>query len=124
MQALDISIQLFVESMSGQCRSISQYNQLHTGTSNSYIHTTQIIQKTNLPFFIGTHQTDENNITLLPLKAIDRIDGYRLPVRLEKGIIPNQPAQILHLCLVRRNQTDINPFTQKPLPTNFGNILL
>ena len=55
--------------MLGQCGGIAQNNQFHTGTGDRYVHAAQVIEETNLTVFIGTHQTDKNHITLLPLKA-------------------------------------------------------
>lgn len=71
--------------MLGQCGSIAQNNQFHTGTGDGYVHTAQVIEEANLTVFIGTHQTDKNHVTLLPLKAIHRIDGNQGAIRLEKA---------------------------------------
>lgn len=70
--------------MLGQCGGIAQNNQFHTGTGDGYVHAAQVIEETNLTVFIGTYQTDKNHITLLPLKAIYRIDSNQGTIRLEK----------------------------------------
>ena len=76
--------------MLGQCGSIAQNNQFHTGTGDGYVHAAQVVKKTNLTVFIGTYQTDKNHVTLLPLKAIHRIDGNQGTIGLEKSIFPYQ----------------------------------
>ena len=57
---------------------------------------------------VGTHQADEDYVTLLPLEAVDRIDRNRGAEGLEEGIAPEQLAEVLHLCLVGGNQSYID----------------
>ena len=67
-------MQFFVEGMVGERRHIAEDDQLHPGTRHGHIHPAQIIQESDLPRLVGTHQADENDVPFLPLKTIYRVD--------------------------------------------------
>ena len=58
MQPLDILIQLPVEGVARQGGGIAQDDELHAGTGDGYVHSSQVIQETYLSVFIGTDQAD------------------------------------------------------------------
>ena len=87
--------------MLGQSGCISQYDELHSCPSDSHVHSSQVVQKSYLPFLIGADKTDENDIPLLPLKAIYRIHGDEAAERAQETASFDFASQILHLCLIR-----------------------
>ena len=87
--------------MFGQRGSIPQNDEFHAGPRDSHVHAAQIVQETNLSVFVGPYQTDEDNVALLPLKTVHRIDGNQGTVGLEERIFLDQLAEVLHLRLVR-----------------------
>ena len=101
MQPLDILIQLPVEGVARQGGGIAQDDELHAGTGDGYVHPAQVVEKPDLAVLVGTHQADEDYITLLSLETVDRIDRYRGTEGLEERVAPEQLAEVLHLCLVR-----------------------
>src|SRR3712207_2746451 len=69
-----VLIELFIERMSGQSSDITQYDELHTGPCYGHVHASNVTQEANLSLVIAAHQGDENDVTLLPLKAIHGVD--------------------------------------------------
>ena len=101
-----------IELVMFQSVDFSQYHQLHTGTCDGYIHPSQVIQEAYLPVFIGTHKTDENNIAFLSLEAVYGINGEQAAVRTQGGTCFYFIPEILHLCLIRRNDSEVYPFVE------------
>jgi hypothetical protein len=74
--------------VSGECGSISQNNQLHAGTCNGYVHSPKVVEETDFSLFVGTYQTDKDDITLLTLKTVYGVDGYKLFIRRKERAFP------------------------------------
>ena len=74
--------------------------------------------------FIGTNKADEDDVALLPLEAIHRIDGDEGTERLEESILLHQLSEILHLCLVGGDKPKVHPFVQQALLANLGDVFL
>ena len=72
--------------MLGERRSIPQDDELHPRPRNRHIHPSQVVQETDLSVLVGTYQADEDDVTLLTLETIHRIDGYQSSEWLEEGI--------------------------------------
>ena len=99
--------------MLGKRRSIPQDDELHPGPRNRHIHPSQVVQETDLSVLVGTHQADEDDIPFLTLETIHRIDGYQPPEGLEEGISLDELTEVLHLCLVGRNEAEVDAFFQQ-----------
>ena len=99
--------------MLGKRRSIPQDDELHPGAGNCYIHSAQVIQETDLPILIGTHEANEDDIAFLALETIHRVDGDKRPERLEESIPTDELAEVLHLCLIGRDEAEIDAFIQQ-----------
>ena len=110
--------------MLGKRRSISQNNELHSSTSNRHIHTAQIIQETDLSVLIGTNQTNQNHIPFLTLKAIHGVYRDVVTERFKESILLDQLTEVLHLCLVRRNETEIDTLVQQAFLANLVDLFL
>lgn len=67
-----------------QGRSVSQDDQLHAGTGDRDVHTTKIVQETDISLIIGTDQADHDHIAFLSLEAVHRVYGDQSPERFEK----------------------------------------
>ena len=72
---MDVFNEFLIELVAFHCFRFAQYHQLHAGTGYGDIHSSQVIEETYLPIFVGTDKTDENNITFLPLEAIYSINS-------------------------------------------------
>lgn len=83
--------------MPAERRRVSDDYQLHTGPRDGDIHTSEVAEKSDLSLVVGPHETDEDNIALLSLEAVDRVDCYQTPIGLEELAFSYQPLQILHL---------------------------
>ena len=99
--------------MLGERRRIPQDDELHPGTRNRHIHPSQVVQETDWSVLVGTHQTDEDDIPFLTLETVHRIDGYQPPEGLEEGISLDELTEVLHLCLVGRNEAEVDAFFQQ-----------
>ena len=83
--------------MLGKRRSIAEDDELHPGAGDCYIHSAQVIQETDLPVLIGTHEANEDDIAFLPLETIQAtatltgIEGRKLTFSIKaedsKGVI-------------------------------------
>ena len=96
--------------MVSQSSCFSQYDEFHACPCYCHVHPAQIIQKSYLAFFVGTYQTDENHVTLLPLKSVDGVDRYQAAVRTQGGAAFYLSPQVLHLRLVGRDQPEVDTF--------------
>ena len=67
---MDVLNEFLIELVAFHCFRFAQYHQLHAGTGDGYVHSSQVIQETYLSVFIGTDQADENDITFLSLEAV------------------------------------------------------
>ena len=64
---------------------------------------------------IGTHQRDDDDVTFLPLKSIYRIDADKPSEGLEVFAAAHQPAQVLHLCSIGRDDAHIDALVEQTL---------
>ena len=83
--------------MAGHRRGITQDDEFHAGTGDGNIHTAEVAEEPNLSFIVGSHQRDEDDITLLPLETINGIHANQVAIRLEELPFLEQSSQILHL---------------------------
>ena len=65
-----------IEAMAGKRLAITDNYQFHTGTGDCHIHAPQIPKKTDITLVVVTHHANDNDITLLPLKAVDRVHAH------------------------------------------------
>ena len=54
--------------MTGHRRGITEDDQLHSGTGDGHIHTTQVTQETDLSFVVGPYQRDQDDVAF-PVKT-------------------------------------------------------
>ena len=52
-------------------------HQFHAGTGDGDVHAAQVAEETDPAFVVGTYEADHDHISLLPLEAIYRVDGYQ-----------------------------------------------
>src|SRR5574344_2477646 len=97
---------------------VADDNQLHAGAGDSHVHAAQVAQESNLSLIVGTHQTDDDDIPFLSLKSVHGIHAYQSAIRLEALLHPDELAQILHLCPVRRDDAHVQSLVQHPLSAN------
>lgn len=57
-----------------QGRRVAKDDQLHASSGDGYVHTAQIAEESDAAFVIASHHADEDDVTLLSLKTVDRID--------------------------------------------------
>ena len=71
-------MEAMVEWMASESGGIAEYDELHASPSYGDIHTSQVVEKTDVSLLICTHHADKYHITLLTLKAIYSVDTYHL----------------------------------------------
>ena len=98
--------------MLGKRRSIAKNDKLHPGTCYRHIHPSEVIQETDLPILVGAHEAYQDNVAFLPLETIHRVYGDELAERLEESILLDELAEVLHLCLVGRDEAEVDTFLQ------------
>ena len=59
--------------MAGERLSVAEDDDFHTGSGDGNIHAAQVTEETNLPFVVGANHGNNDDITLLTLKAINGI---------------------------------------------------
>ena len=101
--------------MLGKRQSIAEDDKLHPGTRYRHIHSAQIIQETDLSILVGTHETDQDDIAFLPLETVHRVDGDERAEGFEEGVVLDKLAEVLHLCLVGRDEAEVDTLFQHPL---------
>lgn len=57
-----------------KCCRIAQNHEFHSCPRDSDIHSSKVIQKSDLSILIRPYETDKNNIPFLPLKAVNGVD--------------------------------------------------
>ena len=124
LHCLHVFKELFVERMSGHGLCITQDDKLHTCPRYSNIHATKVAQEANLSFIIRANQRDDDDIPLLPLKTIYRIDGNKMPVRLIEFVLLDETTQVLHLCAIRRDDANVYPLFKNASLSDFCEVLL
>ena len=116
-QTFYILAKFLIERMFRQCCNISQNDKFHPCTCNSNVHSSQVIQETDLSFLIGPYKTYKYHIALLSLETIHGIDCNILAIRLEPCILAYQLTEILHLCLVWGNHPHIYALVKEAFAT-------
>ena len=61
-----------------------------------------------MAIIVGTYQTDDDDIALLPLKTVNRVHRDKLAHGAEPFFLPDKLAQALHLGLVGRNDPHVD----------------
>ena len=56
---MDVFNEFLIELVAFHCFRFAQYHQLHAGTGDGYVHSSQVIQETYLSVFIGTDQAED-----------------------------------------------------------------
>ena len=119
----DVFDEFLVERMMRQCGGVAQYNQLHAGTRNGYIHAAKVVQKTDSTLIVASHHRNQDNITFLTLEAIDRIDRNLAYEWLEETALLYEFAEQLHLALVGRDDAEVDAVVQDAFDAHLTNIV-
>ena len=72
---LEIGNQFFVKLRLAQGFSIAENDEFHSGTGDGHVHATQVVEEADIAAFIVAHHADEDDIALLALETIYRVDG-------------------------------------------------
>ena len=73
---------------------------------------------------VGTHETDEDNVSFLPLETVYGVYRDEVTERFKESILLDQLTEVLHLCLVRRNETEIDTLVQQAFLANLVDVFL
>lgn len=111
-----------VEGMAGEGGDGAYDDELHAGSGHGYVHATEISQKTDVAVVVASHEGDDYDVALLPLKAVDGIYGNKMAEGLEERGALYKPAKILHLGAIWRDKAYVYAFVKKPLLTYFLDI--
>ena len=65
---------------------MSDQDKFHSSTSDGNVHASQVAQEAHLTRLIAAYHADDDDIALLPLESIDRIDGDQMAERLPVGV--------------------------------------
>lgn len=87
---------------------IADDDDLVAGAGDGDIHAAQVAEETDATAVVGAHHGEDDDIPLLPLEGIDRVDGDLLSERPEKGVALDELAQQTHLRLVGRDDTEVD----------------
>lgn len=110
--------------MMSKSGSIAENDEFHAGSGDGDIHAAQIVQETDIAFFVGTDEADENDIPFLSLKTVDGVDGDEAFQGMKEVVAFNELADILHLHPVRGDQPEVNAFFQDSFHANFLDVIL
>ena len=78
--------------MAAQCGGFAQNDQLHAGAGHGDVHAAQVGEETYLTPFVGTDQTDEDDVAFLPLKTIYGVDAHQVAVGAQDGTAGQIPT--------------------------------
>ena len=92
---------------SHRCR-ISKNYEFHAGTCYCHVHTSQIAQKADFTAVVRANKRDKNNVALLTLEPVYRINAYQATVGTEELFLAYHLAQKLHLGTVRRDDANVD----------------
>ena len=120
----DVLVQGFVERVTGKRGGISQNDEFHAGTGDCHVHPAEVVEESDVPVCVGSHETDEDYIPFLSLKPVHGVNGDELFQRLEEAVPFDQLTDILHLYPVGGYQPEINSFIQHPFYPDFLDIFL
>ena len=87
VHCLHIFIELSVEGMAAEGGTVAQNDELHAGTSDGYVHAAKVAQEAYLPLVVAAHEGDDDDVALLPLKAIYGVDGDEAAEGLEELVL-------------------------------------
>ena len=108
--------------MPGEGGCIAQNDEFHAGSGDSNIHAAQVVEETNLSLFIGTYKGDDDDIAFLSLEPINSIYRNEVVERFEKGFATDGLSQVLYLCLIGRNDSEVDAFLQDALLADTGDV--
>ena len=98
--------------MPGDGRRVAQDEQLHAGPGDRYVHASQVVEEADPSPLVCPNQADEDDVALLSLKTVDRMDRDQFTQRAEKGIPAYELPEILDLGLIGRDHPEIDSFVQ------------
>ena len=98
--------------MAGHGGGVAKDDELHAGPGYGHVHAAQVTEETDLSFVVGTDKGDEDDVAFLSLKAVDGVHADQVAVGLEELTFLEQPPQVLHLCPIGRDDTDIEAFVE------------
>ncbi len=104
-----------IEGMARESSDIANDDELHSSASHGHIHTPQIAKEAYVAIIIATDEGYYYHVALLPLKAIDSVDGYQMPEGAEEWSALYERSQILHLSPVGRNEPYIYALIKETL---------
>ena len=91
-QPLHIIEELLIERVLRHRGSIAEDDELHAGTGDGYVHAAQVAEESDLSVVVGTHHGDEDDVALLPLEAVDSVDGDEMTEGFEESIALDESA--------------------------------
>lgn len=78
------------------------------------------MEEADLSGLVCPHQTDQDHVSFLALEAVDGVHRDELAERLEESIPLDQAPQVIDLCLVGRDDTEVDLFFQYPFLVMFS----
>ena len=72
---LDVLYELGVEAVAGEGLGVADDNEFHAGACDGHIHSAQVVEEADGALVIVPHHADDDDVALLPLEAIDGVDG-------------------------------------------------
>ena len=115
IECLNILPQFLVERMLGHRVLVAEDDEFHTSPRHRHVHTTEVSEEAYLPLIVGTNQGDEDNISLLSLETIHRVDAYQTTIGLEEVILLDELLEILHLRTIWGNDAHVDTIVQYSL---------
>lgn len=83
--------------MAAQSRRIPDDDEFHAGSGDGDVHASQVAEESYLPFLVGTHEADEDNVAFLSLEPIDSMYGDEFPEGFEEGVAFDEGAEVMNL---------------------------
>ena len=101
-------VEFVVELVAAQRAGRTDDDEFVAGTGDGHVHAAEVGEKTDLPFLVGANEADHHHIALLPLEGVDRVDRDESAQRAEVFVALDEPAQVLHLCAVGRDDAEVS----------------
>ena len=95
-----VLLQSTIEGMAAECGLVTNQDELHACSCDSHVHAAEVAQKSHLPLIVASYQTDDDDVALLSLESVYRIDSDKVAERFPVGVSLNQLAQKADLSLV------------------------
>ena len=113
LQRLHVLVELAIEGVVGHGERVAEDDEFHASAGDGDVHAAQVAQEANLPFVVGAHERDEDDVAFLTLESIDSVHGEQVPEGFEEGVALEKVAQMLHLCAVGRDDAHVDLLFQK-----------